>query len=177
MNCERTQKLLSFLHDGSLAPEIAREAGEHVEQCERCRQEYAELTRTLSLVRKSLEKRVPAAPTVAYREMVMRKIHKRKQERTVVSWAVPVAAAIFLVASVTSYSFFHGDFLFGSRTAGNSVPAVRKTETVEQVAPVDEGSIITTMYQYADVSVYDVLNNLDEDAWETAAGLDEVDGE
>lgn len=170
MKCERARSLLPFLHDGSLAPEIAREAGEHVERCESCRAEYAELSRTLSLVRKCLEKRAPAASPMIYRESVMARIRKRKQERTVVSWAVPAAAALFLTASITSYSLFHGDLGRVGRTAG-TVP------TVHQIETMDETDIINTMYNYADVSVYDVLNNLDEDAWETEAGSEEVDGE
>jgi anti-sigma factor RsiW len=170
MKCERVKNLLPFLHDGSLAPDIAREAGDHVEQCELCRAEYAELARTMQMVRQGLLERTPVAPPAAYREAVVQKIRKRKQERTVVSWAVPVAAALFLVASISSYTLFHSDY--GTLLQTKKKPS--RTIVRPAAAPVDEQGIINTMYHYADVSVYDVLNHLEEEDLEAEADFEGI---
>ncbi|MHB9030405.1 MAG: anti-sigma factor family protein [Candidatus Latescibacterota bacterium] len=169
MKCEQVEKLLPFLHDGSLTPDIAREVGEHVERCGHCRAEFAELARTMQLVRRGLEERTPVAPPAVYREAVMQKIRKRKQERTVVSWAVPVAAALFLVASLSSYTLFHSDYGTLLQTKKPSRTIIRPA-----AAPVDEQGIINTMYNYADVSVYDVLNHLEEEDLEAEGDFEGI---
>ncbi len=174
MKCERAIKLLPFLHDGSLAPEIAREASEHVAQCERCRTERARLSHTLSLVRQYLGERAPLALPPTFHETVMKKIRKRKQERTVASWAVPVAASLFLVASIASYTLFNDDYEFGRQMARPPANEIYQTDPNH----LEERAIITTMYHYADVSVYDVLRNMDDlDEWEIEIGFGEVIGE
>jgi predicted anti-sigma-YlaC factor YlaD len=165
-------KLLPFLHDGSLTPEIAREVSEHVAGCELCRTEYAGLARMLQLVRRSLEERTPVSPPAAYREAVMQKIRKRKHEHAVVSWAVPVAASLFLVASITSYTLFHSNFGAEYRTTAPKATTTHQDNTADQAAPDDEQGIITTMYNYADISVYDVLDHLDESDLESEADFE-----
>ncbi len=177
MKCEQVEKLLPFLHDGSLAPDIAREAGEHVERCDHCRAEYASLSQTMRLVQRSLVERSPLRQPAAYREAVMRKIQKKKHEHSLVSWAVPAAAAVFLVASITSYTLLHTDFGNFWQAAKPSKTIIRPADSTNPDAPVDEQGIITTMYHYADVSVFDVLNHMEEEELEALADMEGVYGE
>jgi len=168
MNCERARKLLPFLHDGSLAPDVAREAGEHVERCEACREEYARISRTVQLVRMVYDADKPSVVSAAYRDAVMRNIRKRGRERTIVSWAVPAAASIFLVASITSYTFLHP-----GRAIDHFASTPRATVTRQTEASAEE-TALTAMYHYADVSVYDVLSQLGDDVFESGMDFNEI---
>lgn len=174
MTCERVKKLLPFLQDGSLAPDIAREAGEHVERCESCRADLAELSRTIQLVQQGLKVRTPIVPPVAYREAVMRKIRKRKQERSIVSWAVPVAASLFLIASISSYTFFHRGFRAPRQTTNPSTAITSPVSTSGYAASLDEQEIIRALYNYVDISLYDVVTHLDENEWAAAMDLEGI---
>lgn len=165
--------VLPFLHDGSLPPDVAREAAGHMERCDGCREEYARLSRMMQFVRMTFEETKPATPPGAYRDAVMAKIRKRNRERTVVSWAVPAAASLFLVASITSYTFLNPG---RGMNYLSSKPHSSVTQQAAQTS-ADETEIITAMYNYADVSVYDVLNQLGDDALDAEADFNEVTGE
>jgi hypothetical protein len=124
-----------------------------------------------------LEERSPVVSPAVYREAVMQKIRKRKQERTVVSWAVPVAAALFLVASLSSYTLFHSDFSNFMQSKKPSKTIIRPAGINGRNTSADEQGIINTMYNYADISVYDVLNHIDEEDLENETDIEGTYGE
>lgn len=161
MKCERADTLLPFFQDGTLEPGITRDVGDHLARCSRCREEYRKLEDMVSLARTALMER--AFPFRAgYVTAVQEKIRKRKRERTLISWAVPIAAALFLTVSVSTSVFLFHDTGF-SRSAGQTAhPSVATQKTSARPQGVDESVAINTMYHYSDVTLDDVMNRMDE---------------
>lgn len=169
MKCDRVDKLLPFFQDGTLEPGIARDVGDHLAQCTRCREEFRKIDDMIYMARSGLAEREFPFRT-GYVSAVQEKIRKKKRERTLISWAVPVAAALFLTVSVTTSVFLFHDTGF-SHMAGKAVhnAAISKSLSTRTQA-VDETAAINTMYHYSDVTLYDVINRMDES--ELAAALD-----
>lgn len=154
MKCERVTKLLPFFQDGSLEPGIARDVGDHLDQCARCREEFRFLDTLMHKTRESFQKR-EFPFRAGYTAAVQAKIRRKKRERTFISWAVPAAAAVFLMVSVTTSSFlFHNTGTFHS--ARQTAPSAVRAQAV------DENTLINVMYHYTDVSLDDVIACMNE---------------
>lgn len=165
MKCDRVDKLLPFFQDGTLEPGIARDVGDHLAGCVQCREKFRKIEDMIHLARTGLEER-EFPFRAGYVNAVQNKIRKRKRERTLISWAVPAAAAIFLTVSVTTSVFLFHDTGFShlARQAGHNSAASARSQVV------DESAAINTMYHYSDVTLDDVMNRMDES--ELAAALD-----
>ncbi len=165
MRCDKVDKLLPFFQDGTLEAGIAREVGDHLTQCAKCRDEFRKLDDMVYLARAGLTERT-ALPRPGYVSSVQERIRKRKREQTLISWAVPAAAALFLTVSVTTSVFlFHDTSIY--RTAGHTPAA---TQTATRTQAVDENAVINAMYHYSNVTLDDVMNRMDES--ELAVALD-----
>ena len=171
MICDRVMDLLPFLDDGSLAPQIADEVKRHLAECEDCRREYLRLNGMVQFVRETIIEQAPV-PDSRYMEMVNKRIRRKKTERTTALWTIPAAAVIFFAVFVGAYSMFLGNsgtgFMAGKRHSNTGQTAV-----VINSPTTDEEMTYHALTTYANVSLDDILNTLDESELTALLSTDE----
>ena len=171
MICNRVIDLIPFLDDGSLAPQIEKEVMEHLAECENCNREYCRMNNMIQFVRETIIEQAPV-PDSNYMEMVTKRIKKKKIERTTALWAVPAAAVIFFAVFLGAYSMFLGNggtgFIAGKRHTNHGQTSVVINSPTSEV-DVTYHSLTT----YANVSLDDMLNTMDENEITALLGSEE----
>ncbi|MDP2982206.1 MAG: zf-HC2 domain-containing protein [Candidatus Latescibacter sp.] len=171
MKCNRVMDLLPFFDDGSLAPQIAEDVKRHLAGCADCRRELREMTGVVRLVRETIIEQAPV-PDSRYLEMINKRIRRKKAERTTALWAVPAAAVIFFAVFVGAYSLFLGNngtgFMAGEKHSNKGQTAV-----VFKSSLTDEDVAYHNLTTYANVSIDDMLNTLDESELTALLSTDE----
>jgi predicted anti-sigma-YlaC factor YlaD len=160
MDCNRVIDLLPFLDDGSLAPQIEEEVKRHLAECADCRREYQELTGMLRLVREAIIEQAPV-PDSRFMETINKRIRRKKTEHTTALWAVPAAAVIFFAMFLGAYSLFLGNSGAGFM-AGKKPSNKNKTTIVINSPSTEEDVTYHALTTYANVSLDDMLNTMDD---------------
>ena len=171
MKCNSVMDLLPFLDDGSLAPPIAEEVKRHMAGCADCRMEHRELTGMVRLVRETIIEQAPV-PDSRYLEMINKRIRRKKTERTAALWAVPAAAVIFFAVFVGAYSLILGNNVTGFM-AGKKHSNKGQTAVVIKSPSTDVDVAYHNLTTYANVSIDDMLNTLDESELTALLSTDE----
>jgi hypothetical protein len=171
MICKHVIDLIPFLNDGSLAPKIEKEVMDHLAVCENCHLEYHKLNNMIKVVCETIMEQAPV-PDSKYVEMVTRRIKKKKAERTTALWAVPAAAAILFAVFLGTHSMF-----FGNDGAGLMAGKKHTNHGQTSIVTNNPSSEVDLTYHsfttYANVSLDDMLNSMDENEIEALIGSEE----